>query len=244
MYEIQRRVLWRLPCWRGLDFSITNEVVLLWAAAAVTFLLLWAACRRRGPVARGPFQNLFEALIEFVEREIVREGLGVNGAVWAPFVLTVFFFVLIANLMGLIPLPTVVKPMTSSLSVTAALAGVVFALTLGINVRRHGLAGFLRRFVPAGIPWWVAPLVAPIEVISWLARPLSLAIRLFANMLVGHHLIFLFVALEAVSAWYLKTLPFVGAVLMYGFEVFVSFIQAFIFAMLTGVYIKDAVEAH
>jgi len=244
MYEIQRRVLLHLPPLFGVDLSITNEIVLLWGAALATFALLFFACRRREIVARGMYRNLFEALIEIVEREIVQEGMGKSGARWAPFVLSLFFFVLLCNLLGLVPLPSVFKPVTSSLSVTAALAALVFILTVVLNVRAHGLGGFLRRFLPAGLPVWIGILVAPIEVISWLARPFSLAIRLFANMLVGHHLIFIFIGLEMLSAWYFKSLPFVGAVLMSAFELFVCFIQAFIFAMLAGIYIRDAVEAH
>jgi len=244
MYEIERRVLVPLPLLFGIDLSITNEIVLLWVAALATFLLLAFACRRRGLLARGPFQNLFEALIEFVEREVVGEGIGKSGAAWAPFLLAVFFFVLSCNLMGLVPLPSFFKPVTSDLSVTAALAGMVFILTVVLNVWTHGAGGFLRKFLPAGLPVWIGLLIMPIEVLSWLVRPISLAIRLFANMLVGHHLIFIFIGMEALSAWYLKSLPYVGAVLMSAFELFVCFIQAFVFVMLTGIYIKDAVEAH
>jgi F-type H+-transporting ATPase subunit a len=233
-----------LPSVFGIDFSITNEVLLLWTAAALTFVMLVAACRRRGPVAKGLFQNFFDAIVEFLENEVIRGGIGRDGMVWAPFLLTLFFFILFSNLMGMVPVPSVFKSVTSDLSVTLALAVVVFAVTAAIGVRRHGMLGFFRRFFPSGLPRWIAPIVVPIEVVSWLVKPASLAIRLFANMMVGHYLIFIFIGLEMAAAWYLKSLPLIGAVAMGCFEIFVSFIQAFIFTMLAGIYIREAITAH
>lgn len=243
MHEIERRILLKLPSVFGVDLSITNEVVLLWLAAVLTFGILWLACRRRGAVARGWFQNLFEALIEFVETEIVKQGVGVEGRSWATFLLTLFFFILFSNLIGLAPFPHHAKAATSSISVTLGLAGIVFVLTVAINLYRHGLVGFLKKFLPAGVPKAAAVIVVPIEIISWLAKPLSLAIRLFANMLVGHALIFVFIGLQMTVAWFLIPLPLVGAVVMSCFEIFVSFIQAFIFTLLAAMYIRDALES-
>jgi F-type H+-transporting ATPase subunit a len=243
MIELKRTVLVPLHVF-GVDFSITNEVVLVWVAAIVTFGLLATACRRRDPVARGWFQNLIETLIEFVEREAVRANVGPDGMVWAPFLLTLFFFILFANLLGLVPLPSHFKSATSNLNVTGALALLVFFLTVGISIRRHGLLGFLRRFLPAGFPLWIAIPMAPIEVLSWLARPVSLAVRLFANMMAGHYLLFVFIGMELTAVWYLKPVPLVGAVAMAAFEVFVSLVQAFVFTMLAAMYIRDAVSEH
>jgi len=233
-----------LPRLLGIDLSITNEVLLLWTAAAVTFILLYLACRRPRLVPSGFFQNLFDSLIEIIDKVVVREGIGRGAGAWSPFLLTLFFFILISNLLGLVPLPDYFKAVTSSLSVTAGLALLVFALTIVAAVRRHGFTGFLKRFFPAGLPWWVAFLIVPVEIVSWLAKPISLAIRLFANMMVGHALILMFVGLAAAGAWYVKALPLIGAVMMSGFEIFVSFVQAFIFAMLAGFYIREAIEEH
>lgn len=244
MHEIERRVLLHLPPVFGVDMSITHEVALLWAAAAVVFIAALVACRRKNLVARGWFPNLFEALVDLVEKEVVQAGIGKEGRYWAPFLLTLFFLVLFCNLMGLIPVPAVFKPATSSLSVTAALAIMVYILVAGVSIRRHGVLGFLKTFLPSGLPLAIRVMVAPIEVVSWLARPLSLAVRLFANMMVGHYLIFTFIGLAMSSAWYIKPLPFVGAVLMDAFELFVCFVQAFIFTMLAGIYIKDAIGEH
>lgn len=244
MHEIRRRVLVGLPTVLGVDLSITNEVVLLWLAAAVTFIVLTLALRRRDSVPHGVFQNVFDGLLEFVEEEVVRGCIGKEGRAWAPFLLTLFFFILFANLLGMVPLPDHFKAVTSNLSVTAALALIVFMSTIMISIRRHGVIGFLKKFVPSGLPKWVIVMVAPIEVISWLAKPVSLSIRLFANIMVGHALILVFVGLALAANWFIKPLPLAGAVVMSAFELFVSFIQAFIFAMLAGIYIREAIEAH
>ncbi|MBN1556691.1 MAG: F0F1 ATP synthase subunit A [Lentisphaerae bacterium] len=231
-----------LPPVLGVDLSLTPGVLLLWVAAALTFLLLGLAARRRTLVPQGFFHNFFETLVEFIEKEVIRASVGPEGKRWAPFILTLFFFILFSNLLGMLPLPGGRHTLTANVNVTAALALVVFGVTLGINLARHGPLGFARKFLPQGLPLPVALLIAPIELISWLAKPVSLAVRLFANMMVGHTLIFLFIGMEVATAWYLKSLPFVGAVAMACFEIFVSFVQAFIFAMLAGLYIKEAIE--
>jgi F-type H+-transporting ATPase subunit a len=240
--ELARHVLLPLPRVFGVDLSVTNEVVLLWAAAGVTFALLALACRRRGPVPSGVLQNLFEALVEGVETHVVRAGVGNGGRGWGPFLLSLFFFILFANLLGLVPIPTHIKAATSSLSVTAGLALTVFAVVVGAGIRSRGILGFARMFVPSGVPRAVALLVLPIEVVTWLARPFSLAVRLFANMTAGHALCLVFVGLLSASAFYLKPLPLAGAVAMTGFELFVCFIQAFVFALLSGIYIGEAMD--
>ena len=244
MHEIPRRVLVSLPTILGIDLSITNEVVLLWLAALVTFGVLSLAFRRSNPVPHGVFQNTCEGLLQFVENEVVKGGLGRQGLRWSPFLLSLFFFILFANLLGMVPLPDFFEAATSNLSVTAALALMVFLVTIGVSLRHNGVAGFFKQFLPDGLPLWVRIMVAPIEIISWLAKPVSLAIRLFANMMVGHALIFVFIGLILAVKWFVIVLPLAGAVVMSAFEVFVSFIQAFIFTMLTAIYIKEAIEVH
>lgn len=240
--EIHREVLLRLPRALGIDFSITNEMVLLWLSALVTFAVLTLACRRKQLVAHGWFQNLFEAVVEFIERDVVGENIGKQGRAWCPFLLTLFFFILFSNLMGLLPFPQHVKAMTSSFSVPVGLAFIVFMVTLWINLKHHGVGGFAHKFMPAGVPWWATFLVVPIEIISWLAKPVSLAIRLCANMIAGHALLFVFIFLMMEIAWFLAALPYAGAVIMSAFEIFVSLIQAFVFTMLSAMYIRDALE--
>jgi F-type H+-transporting ATPase subunit a len=244
VHEIPRQILIQLPTVLGVDLSITNEVLLLWIAALSTSVFLILAFRRSNPVASGPFQNFFEGLLEFIDESVVRDSIGPEGRRWAPLLLTFFFFILFINLLGMLPLPSHIKAMTSDISVTGALALIVFLLTIGISIRAHGFLGFLKKFVPTGLPAWIMVLVLPIEIISWLASPISLAIRLFANMLAGHALILVFVGLAAGGAWYIKLVPLSGAVAMSLFELFVCFVQAFVFTLLAGMYIKDALETH
>ncbi|MFC1462174.1 F0F1 ATP synthase subunit A [Verrucomicrobiota bacterium] len=245
MHEIERHVLIPIAGPFGIDLSVTNQVVLLWAAALVTFAVLALSCRRRGLVAHGVFQNLFEGLIEFVDIHVIREGVGEKGRAWTPFLLTLFFFILFSNLLGLVPVPSHVQAATSNINVTAALALVVFAVTIWISIRAHGFGGFLRKFAPEGVPGWVLPLVVPIEIVSWMAKPISLAIRLFANMLAGHAILLALVTMAVGAGWLVKPLPLAGAVAMSAFEIFVCSVQAIIFALLSGMYIGEALrEAH
>jgi len=244
MHEIPRQVLIQLPTILGVDLSITNEVLLLWIGASLAFAVVTLGCRYKGMAPKGAFRNIFGAIIEFIETSVVKEGIGENGHMWSPFLLALFFFILFSNLSGMAPAPSHAKAMTSNVNVTAALAVIVFGLTLVINLRTHGPVGFARKFVPSGLPIPIAVLAVPIEVISWLARPFSLAVRLFANMMAGHALILVFLGLIGSAAWFLKVLPFAGAVIMSAFELLVCFIQAFIFTLLSGIYIKDALESH
>lgn len=244
MHEIPRHVVWALPAIGGVDLSITNYVLMLWGAAALTGGLLLAAFRRRAHAPAGGLSTFFEALTDFVERQIVGETLGAAAPRWAPFLLTLFFLVLFGNLIGMLPAPHHLLAATGNLSVTVGLALVVFAVTMAVAVRRHGWLGFLKRFAPVGVPRWLLPFVVPIEIVSWLAKPVSLALRLFANMLAGHALILVFVGLAAAAAWYLKPLPLAGALIMSVFELFVCFVQAFIFTMLAGVYLREALDDH
>ena len=238
----EQHVLLPLPAFFGVDMSITPEIVLLWGAAGLTFVLLTLACRRRSLIAHGPLQNLVEGLVDFVDREVIRESVGQGQARWAFFLFTLFFFILFCNLLGILLIGTPYHALTANINVTAALALTVFVATIGLNLRRHGVLGFLRHFVPRDMPIWLLPLVVPIEIVSWAAKPFSLAVRLFANMLVGHTLLLVFVGMQMAAVWYLKSLPLVGAVVMAAFEIFVSLIQAFIFTMLAGFYIREALE--
>lgn len=239
----ERLVLLELPAIGPADLSITLDVLLLWTSAIITFMLLRKACARVNLVPSGILQGMIEGLIELIDREILAECIGRDGKKWAGFITTLFFFILITNLIGIIPVPSVFRAATGNINVTAALAFLVFIITIAVNIRKHGTLGFLRKFVPSGLNPAILVIVVPVEIISWLARPLSLAVRLFANMMAGHALLLVFITLTISLRTLLKPLPYMGAVVMSCFEVFVCFIQAFIFTMLTSLYIKDAMDA-
>jgi F-type H+-transporting ATPase subunit a len=245
MHEISRKVIIEIPRVMGLDISITNEVLLVWAAAAITFIIFFIGSRRKSYVPKGFLANFLEILIDMLDKQVITANMGEEGKKWASFVMTTFFFIFFANLLGMLPFPNHIKSPSSNINFTIAMAVVVYTTALFVDIKKNGIGGFIMKFIPTGIPVWITVLVFPIEVISWLAKPFSLAIRLFANMMAGHTLIFILLGLVMAIPVYIKPLALAGAVVMNCFELFVCFIQAFIFAMLTSIYIKDALtERH
>ena len=235
------------------DLSVTNNVVMLWLAAGLTLGLLVGAARLINLAGTGRLPNLVEALLEFVRENVVEAFIGHEGAKWFPFVATVFFFILFNNLLGLIPVPGYFHAVTSNLNVTAALAILVFVIVQVVAVIHHGPKYYLNLLFPKSAPAWLRFSLMPvIEIIGTLARPFSLAIRLFANMTAGHQIVVVLLTGDLIGVSYLlkqgfwmkllAAVPFFGVVVMDGFEIFVAFIQAFIFALLTALYLGEALE--
>jgi len=222
----------------GVDLSITKAVVVLWISLALAFLLVWLAGRRTSLVP-SRFQNMMEAILEFVREGMVLDIMGKEGLPYFPLIATLFIFILVTNLVGLIPGSYAATSLTGT---TAAWAAIVFLTYHLVGVRKHGVLGYLRSFAPAGVPIPLLIIMLPIELISHLSRPFSLAVRLFANMLAGHLVLIVFTVMAMSAAWYVKWLPFAGVVIFYLFEIFVAFIQAYIFAILTAIYIDGAVH--
>lgn len=223
----------------NIDVSITNAVVMMWIACILVFLTLYLAGRAGRLVPKG-LQNLMESMVDYLRRNLIYETIGEKGMAWFPFIATLFFFILYCNLLGLIPKGFTA---TSNINVTASLAVVVFLCTQGAGIYKHGLFGYLRKFVPRGIPLWIIPLMIPIEIISQFARPFSLAVRLFANMTAGHLVILVFLSMIIMFKSVIITpLPLAMAVVMMAFEIFVALIQAFIFSILASMYIAEALH--
>ncbi|HVM59785.1 MAG TPA: F0F1 ATP synthase subunit A [Verrucomicrobiae bacterium] len=237
----------------GLNLSVTNFVIMLWVAAVISFLLLAGAAWAVTVTGTGRLPNLVESLLEFVRENISDAFMGHHGAKWFPFVATVFFFVLFSNLLGLVPVPGYFHAGTSNLNVTATLAIIVFLVVQAVAVKTHGPKYYLGLLFPKSAPAWLRFSLMPfIELIGVFARPFSLAIRLFANMTAGHQIILVLLTGELVGAtWMLKQgiiwkflspAPLIGVIVMDGFEIFVAFIQAFIFALLAALYLGEALE--
>jgi F-type H+-transporting ATPase subunit a len=174
------------------------------------------------------------------------DQIGHEGKRFFPFIFTLFFFVLLGNLLGLLPFSFTY---TSHIAVTFALALLVIVLVTVVSLRIHGLH-FFTYFFPAGAPKLLAPLIIPVEIISYLSRPVSLSIRLFANMVAGHVMFEVFATFTVMLAG-LGALGTIGAigplvlnVLLMGFELLVAFLQAYVFAILTCIYLHDAVHLH
>ncbi len=226
----------------GHDISFTNSALfMLIIVAAVSILLIGATARRA--VVPGRLQSVAELSYEFVANT-VRSSAGNEGMKFFPFVFTLFMFVLFANLIGLIPYSFTV---TSQIIITAALALLVFVVVVGYGFWKNGLH-FLNLFVPKGVPKYILPAIVVIEVLSFLSRPVSHSVRLFANMLAGHITLQVFagfiimLAGFGVLGWFGAALPFIMVVMLTALELLVAFLQAYVFAILTCIYLNDAIH--
>jgi len=229
-----------IPPIAGLDISINNAVVAMWVGLAIvagSFLL--AVSRGISPIP-GKLQSILEISLEFI-RSMVYEFIGEEeGKRYVPFITSLFLFILACNLIGLIPGSYTI---TSQLAVTAAFAVGIFFMTLVIGFGKHGMH-FLGILVPPGVPKIMIPLMVPIEIISMLARPISLAVRLFANMTAGHTVLAVLFGLAMTGPLWLGWLPFGFTIVINGLEIAIAFIQAYIFTTLTCVYIGDVIKLH
>ncbi len=221
----------------GLDVSYTNSALLMTVAVALITALLVLGTRQRALVP-GRWQSLAEMSYEFVA-DMVETNVGHGGREFFPFVFTLFMFILFANFLGMIPYAYTV---TSQIVVTFALAAVVFIGVTIIGIVRHGFH-FLRLFVPQGVPAALLLLLVPIELLSYFIRPFTLAIRLFANMLAGHTMLAIFAGFAA-SIGIFGVLPLGIDILLVALEVLVAALQAYVFAILTCLYLSDAIHLH
>jgi F-type H+-transporting ATPase subunit a len=222
----------------GLDISINKAVLMMWVVIAVVAgLLIMAGSRKR--LVPTKLQSLAELLVDFI-RSIILDTMGPDGMRFFPFIATLFLFILFSNLIGLIPGSYTV---TSQIIVTAVFALGVYAMSLVLGFARHGMK-FFGSLVPPGTPAWLLPLMMPIELISQLARPISLAVRLFANMTAGHVILGVLFGLAIAGGALIGWLPFAFTIAMNGLEVGIAFIQAYIFTVLTCVYLGDAMHLH
>jgi len=223
----------------GYDISINKAILAMWAGMAVVFVLFRVAIRGGLSLVPGRLQNFAEITLEFL-LDMVTEYIGKEGRKYFPFIATLFLFLFACNLIGLVPGSYTI---TSQLVVTGTFAVFIFLMTLVIGFSKHGLH-FLGILVPPGIPKILVPLMIPIEIISMLARPLTLGVRLFANMTAGHTLMGVLFGMALVAPLYIGWLPFGFTIIVNGLEIFIAFIQAYIFCLLTCVYISDALKLH
>ncbi len=222
----------------GLDISINKAVLIMWVVVGLITVLLLKAGSAKSLVPT-KLQSLAELLVDFI-RGIIHDTMGADGMRFFPLISTLFLFILFCNLVGLVPGSYTV---TSQLVVTGIFAVCVYMLSLAVGFQMHG-AKFLGILVPPGTPGWLLPLMIPIELISQLARPISLAVRLFANMTAGHVILGVLFGLTITGGLMLGWLPFTFTIALYALEVGIAFIQAYIFTVLTCVYIGDAIHLH
>jgi F-type H+-transporting ATPase subunit a len=227
----------------GFDASFTNASLFMVAGVAATAAFFHFAMKPAA-IVPGRAQVVAESAYGFIEG-MVRDSTGEEGVKkFFPFVFTLFFFIFMANMLGMFPYWFTT---TSQLVVTAALALIVFSTVIIVGLLKNG-AKFFRIFTPSGVPWYIMPLVVLIEIISFFSRPLSHSVRLWANILAGHILLKVFASfvpmlIGAGGAFaLLSVLPMAMTVALYGLEFLVAFLQAYVFALLTCIYLNDALH--
>ncbi|MBD3226226.1 MAG: F0F1 ATP synthase subunit A [Caldithrix sp.] len=223
-----------------LDLSISNHTVMLWIAGLILILLFKLTINYRKQVQKG-FGNILEMLVIYIRDEVAIANMGEKeGRRFTPLLVTFFMFILTANLMGLIPLFTTA---TGNINVTAALAIVTLGATQVYGIKENGFWGYYKALVPHGVPWWLWPLMFIIEIMGLLARHVALTIRLFANMVAGHFVLFAFLGLIIIFKSYFISPVSIGfAIFVYFLELLVSLIQAYIFTLLSALFIGMSVN--
>ena len=222
----------------GLDISLNKAVIMMWVVIALAAWFLISAGRQRRLIP-GRLQSAAEMLVEFIQGMIL-DTMGKQGMAFFPFIASLFIFILFANLLGLIPGSYTV---TSQIVVTAAFALFVYTMSIVVGFAYHGIK-FLQILIPPGTPPLLLPLMMPIELISQLARPFALAVRLFANMTAGHTILAVLFGMALSLPLLIGWLPFAFTVAISVLEVGIAFIQAYIFTILTCVYLGDAINLH
>jgi len=219
------------------DVSLTNSAtfMVLTVVAIGVFLILGM---RRPAIVPGRWQSMVELSYVFIAN-LVKDTVGTEGRPYFPFIFTVFMFVLVGNLIGMVPYGFT---FTSHIIVTFTMAMVVFLGVTVIALIKHKMH-FFTFFMPPGVPLIMAPLLVPIEIISYLSRPMSLSVRLFANMLAGHTLLKVFAGF-VVALGLFGVFPLAFVVVLTGLEIVIAFLQAFVFTILTCLYLNDALHLH
>ncbi len=228
----------------GADAAFTNASLFMLLILGLSLLFFWLGSRN-AQIVPGRWQSALEEMTGFAS-SMVEENVGPKGRAFVPFVFALFLFVLVANLVGLFPYSFTV---TSHIVVTFAFAALVFLICVAVGFAKHGLH-FFSLFVPQNTPVFLLPLIVLIELISFLSRPLTLSIRLFANMTAGHILLKVFAGFVISLATAggvlaaISVLPFAMTVAFYGLELIVAVVQAYVFALLTCIYLNDSVNLH
>ena len=240
MHQFEVYPIVELPAVAGIDTSFTNSS--LWMVLAVgligTFML---AASSRSALVPGRLQLMGEMAYKFIA-DMIQENIGNEGMRYFPFIFSLFMFILFCNMLGMLPYSFTV---TSHIIVTFALAAAVFMLVTMVGFARHGV-GFLKLFVPSGIPAILVPLLVVIELISYLTRPVSLSVRLFGNMMAGHTMLKIFggfvIGLSSAGLAPLAIAPFALMVALTGLELLIAGLQAYVFTILTCIYLNEAIH--
>ncbi len=250
LHELNVQKIVEIPKLGPFDFSITNAVIYVWVSAIIVFLFFFIVSRRaRMRNNPGVLQSFAESLVGFGRGHLSGQ-IGEKGKKYYYIVLTTFVFILTTNLIGLIPKPIQIKPYTptANINVTIAMALVVFFMTHYLGVKNHKVRGYMKSWLlPPGVPKALAiPLNGiffVVHIVGELFRPVSLSVRLFGNTIAGHLVILVMLGLMLQLANWLAIFPALFIVIMTGFEIFVALLQAYIFSLLSVLYIEGAIYA-
>jgi F-type H+-transporting ATPase subunit a len=222
----------------GFDISFTNSAMWMAIATAVSIIFMMIATRKPAMIP-GRIQVMAEGTYEFIA-SMVRDNIGSKGREYFPLIFTIFMIVLMGNMLGMIPYSFTY---TSHIAVTMGLALAIFIFVTVLGFVKHG-THFFSLFCPEGVPLALKPLIIPIEILSYLIRPVTLSVRLFANMMAGHLMLKVFAGFSVSMGIALGILPMFFNVALIGFEFLIAFLQAYVFTILTCIYLKDAIELH
>jgi F-type H+-transporting ATPase subunit a len=225
----------------GVQMAITKHVLMMWISGGILILTL-PLLARRWPVVPGGLRGLVESFVLYIRDEVVLPNTGEAGRPYIPYFLTLFFFILLTNLIGLIPGSATA---TGNIAVTAALSICTLVLINVAGIRKYGLAHHIHNFIPHGLPGWLVPLMLPLEIGGLFTRAFALTIRLFANMIAGHVVILAFLSLIFLLGSVFIAVPSVllsvGLTLL---EIFVCFLQAYIFTLLSSIFVGASLNPH
>lgn len=225
-----------------IDFSITKSTAMMFLASIILICVLMyaVASNKKRRIPRG-IGNVVESIVVFIRDEIVVPNMGKEGLKLMPFFLTLFFFIMFANLLGLFPF--MAQP-TKNINVTAALAIITFIITQYKGIQAQGFGGYLKSLVPPGVPTFVLPIMIVVEFIGLFTKPFSLLMRLFANITAGTIIIFSLIGLIFVMSYAGSVIAVPFALFIYMIEIFIALLQAYIFTLLSALYINMAMHHH
>ena len=223
---------------KGIDISFTNSALSMVIAISIATIIFFLGSGKNAN-APGRIQVLVEMSYEFVAN-MLRDNVGSAGKGFFPFIFTLFLFILFGNILGMVPYNFTY---TSHIVVTFGLAGFIFLAVTLIGIVKHGIS-FLKFFVPTGVPISLLPILIPIEVISYFVRPISLSLRLFANMMAGHTMLKVFASFIVLLGFLGGWAPLLLVIVLTGFEIMIAVLQAYVFTILCCLYLNDALHLH
>lgn len=235
-FEIKKLVEFKIG---NIDLSFTNSALYMVIA---TFLIIgfMITATRKKLLVPNRFQTCAEGLFNFIN-DLIKGSIGEEGEKFFSLIFSLFSFILLCNVLGMTPYSFTA---TSQVAVTLAIAMLCFVIITTYAIARNGIGGFLHMFLPSGVPLWMAPVIFIIELFSFLIRPITLSVRLFANMVAGHVLLKVIAGFIISLGVIFGTLPFAFSIIMTGFELFVAVLQAYIFAILVCAYLSETMKAH